>query len=67
MLLTWNISLFPSRFKLTDLLLWQQQQDELRKTKWSKIERNHQQSNQQTELAMYEEQAPGVKECGVVS
>ncbi len=38
------MSLFPSRFKLMDLLLWQLQ-DELRRTKWSKIKWNRQQSN----------------------
>ncbi len=43
-LFTWN-KLLPSRFKLTDLLLWQQLQEEPRRTKWSKIKRNRQQSN----------------------
>ncbi len=43
-LFTWN-KLLPSRFKLTDLLLWQQLQDELRRTKQSKIKWNRQQSN----------------------
>ncbi len=43
-LFTWN-KLLPSRFKLTDLLLWQQVQDELQRTKWSKIKWNQQQSN----------------------
>ncbi len=47
-----------SRFKLKDLLLWQQVQDELWRTNQSKIKLNHQQSNP-AELTMYEEQAPG--------
>ncbi len=34
-----------SKFKLTDMLLWQQLQDELQRTKWSKIRWNRQQSN----------------------
>ena len=40
-----KISLLPSRFKLKDLLLWQQVQNELRRTKQSKIMTNRQQSN----------------------
>ncbi len=45
LILLHEISLLPSRFKFTDLLLWQQVQDELRRTKWSKIMWNRQQSN----------------------
>ncbi len=37
--------LLPSRFKLTDPLLWQQLRDELQRTKQSKIKWNRQQSN----------------------
>ena len=41
----YKISLLPSRFKLKDLLLWQQVQNELRRTEQSKIMTNCQQSN----------------------
>ncbi len=56
-LFRWN-KLLPNGFKFMDLLLWQQVQDELWRTKWSKIGNNQ---IQRTELATHEELTPGVK------